>query len=75
MLDKRTEANRANAKRSTGPRTAEGKARASKNALAHGLTARDIIVGDEDEHFRVRAATGWPPERFRTNQHSGIRAC
>ena len=35
----RTEANRANAKRSTGPRTAEGKPRVSKNALRHGLSA------------------------------------
>jgi hypothetical protein len=35
----RAEANRANAKRSTGPRTAAGKARVSKNALRHGLTA------------------------------------
>jgi hypothetical protein len=31
------EANRANARRSTGPRTAAGKARASRNALRHGL--------------------------------------
>jgi hypothetical protein len=31
------QANRTNAKRSTGPRTAKGKARASRNALSHGL--------------------------------------
>ena len=34
---KRVEANRRNARRSTGPRTVDGKARASRNALKHGL--------------------------------------
>src|SRR5262245_21243974 len=42
------EANRANAKRSTGPRSAEGKARSSRNSLAHGLSAQDIVINDED---------------------------
>jgi hypothetical protein len=35
--DKRIEANRRNARRSTGPRTAAGKARAAQNARRHGL--------------------------------------
>jgi hypothetical protein len=33
-------ANRRNARRSTGPRTAAGKERSARNALRHGLTAR-----------------------------------
>jgi hypothetical protein len=37
--DKRTTANRANAKKSTGPRTQGGKSKASRNALRHGLDA------------------------------------
>ena len=37
---KQIAANRRNAKRSTGPRTAGGKNRASGNALRHGLTRR-----------------------------------
>jgi hypothetical protein len=51
------EANRANAKRSTGPRSADGKAQSSKNSLAHGLTAQDIVIADEDpeEFERLRA--------------------
>lgn len=40
----RTEANRANAARSTGPRTAGGKARASKNAVRHGLNVTGPAV-------------------------------
>jgi hypothetical protein len=34
---KQIDANRANAKRSTGPRTAAGKMKSSRNALRHGL--------------------------------------
>src|SRR3981081_1197392 len=42
-------ANRANSARSTGPRTAKGLAASSSNALRHGLTAQQHLVGDEDE--------------------------
>ena len=41
-------ANRNNARKSTGPRTEEGKSRASKNALKHGLLARDTVMPGED---------------------------
>ena len=41
-------ANRRNAKRSTGPRTPEGKARSSQNASKHGLFARDTVLPDEN---------------------------
>lgn len=41
------EANRANAARSTGPKTADGLARSSANALSHGLTARSVVVRGE----------------------------
>ncbi len=43
------EANRANAEKSTGPRTPEGKERASQNALKHGLFAREAVLRGEDE--------------------------
>jgi hypothetical protein len=42
------EANRRNALRSTGPKTGEGKQRASQNAVRHGLTAETVIIPLED---------------------------
>src|SRR3546814_17932799 len=41
-------ANRANARRSTGPATTAGKSRASANAIKHGLTSKRIIIAGED---------------------------
>ena len=42
------EANRRNARLSTGPITEEGKKKSRRNALRHGLTAETIIVAFED---------------------------
>ena len=44
----RLAANRANAARSTGPRSEAGKARSRANALKHGLTGAGVVVADED---------------------------
>ena len=41
-------ANRRNAQKSTGPKTAEGKARSRSNGLRHGLTAQTCMLADED---------------------------
>src|SRR5580698_10373072 len=41
-------ANRRNAKKCTGPKTAEGKAASSMNALRHGLRARTVVLPDEN---------------------------
>ncbi len=41
-------ANRANAQKSTGPRTPAGKAVASQNAVTHGFLARDTVLQGED---------------------------
>ena len=41
---KQIDANHVNAKKSTGPRTAEGKARVRLNAIKHGLRAEQVVV-------------------------------
>src|SRR3954464_9270138 len=46
--ERKREANRLNALKSTGPKSDEGKARASQNAVKHGLTAASPVVLDED---------------------------
>ena len=47
--DRKAEANRRNARKSTGPKTPEGKAAVSLNALKHGLLSRQILLPNEDE--------------------------
>ena len=61
-------ANRANAKKSTGPRTQKGKARSSQNALKHGLLANDAVLpgedpADFDRHLRSFEDTYLPRNR------------
>jgi hypothetical protein len=60
--ERQIEANRENAKKSTGPRTVEGKEAVSGNAIKHGLTAskRVVILDESAEQF----------ERL----HSGLQA-
>lgn len=51
--ERKIQANRFNALRSTGPRTPAGKARARWNALRHGLLAQEVVIpagrAQEDE--------------------------
>jgi len=45
-------ANRQNARKATGPRTAEGKAAVAQNAVKHGLAGRaDVIKGEDQAEF------------------------
>jgi hypothetical protein len=54
--EKQLRANKRNARRSTGPRTKEGKARSSQNAVTHGLSAESILIPGEDaEQYRQYA--------------------
>jgi hypothetical protein len=52
------EAARRNGARSRGPVTAEGKARASRNALKHGLSALHHLVLDEEDPQELEGLTG-----------------
>jgi len=47
--DAKIEANRRNAAKSTGPKTAEGKASSKMNALKHGLLSEAALLPDENE--------------------------
>ena len=50
-------ANKANAQKSTGPKTAEGKAASSLNRLSHGFASHaTIIPGENPEEFRALVA-------------------
>ena len=41
-------ANRANAQKSTGPKSEAGKARSAMNALKHGLCAEKLLIDEEE---------------------------
>src|ERR1051326_7031566 len=59
-------ANRANARKSTGPRTPEGKAVSRANALKSGIYAQDAVIVGEDparlEHLRESLYNTHRPE-------------
>ena len=48
VSERKRQANRANALKSTGPRTAEGKARSSRNGSWHGLAGREVVLTDRE---------------------------
>jgi hypothetical protein len=65
--DRKREANRRNAARSTGPRSAAGRGRSSRNAMRHGLLAnfsRDDALSAKTENLAaVLAGEGAPRDR------------
>ena len=59
VSQRKSQANRANARASTGPKTAKGKARASQNACRHGLSlpvVNDPVLCAEVEELARKAA-------------------
>src|ERR1700744_2875868 len=66
ISEKRLAANRENAKRSTGPRTIEGKSRSSRNAVKHGFRSSSFCAIrledlDEIENLKADAAACYRP--------------
>ena len=57
--DRRREINRENARKSTGPRTDEGKARSRGNALRHGLRAEALALPHEDPAAVLERSYAW----------------
>jgi hypothetical protein len=55
-------ANRTNAARSTGPKTAEGKEVARRNALKHGLAGRGTVMTPDDEIEKNERLLRWNAE-------------
>ncbi len=48
----KTQANRLNAQKSTGPKTPQGKTAVAQNALNHGLSARrDVVITENQTDF------------------------
>ncbi len=55
---KQIAANRANATKSTGPRTTTGKQKVAVNALRHGLTGRTVVIPADDlETYKTHVKT------------------
>ncbi len=64
--EKQIAANRANAKRSTGPKTAAGRSRSSRNAVRHGLSCPlDFAMSEKaDAIARLLAGVGANDEQL-----------
>jgi hypothetical protein len=64
VSERRVQANRTNALRSTGPKTERGKRTVARNAIKHGLLAREVVItagdGQENlEEFHALVARLW----------------
>src|SRR4051812_41285220 len=57
--EQRAEQNRINARKSTGPKTEEGKAKSRYNALKHGLRADPAALPGEDPEVVAGRARSW----------------
>ncbi|MBV8315700.1 MAG: hypothetical protein JOZ53_12240, partial [Planctomycetaceae bacterium] len=60
--EQRREINQKNSQRSTGPRTAAGKARSKLNGLRHGLRAATLVLPGEDPEALQHRLDAWTDE-------------
>ena len=58
-LEQRREINLRNSKKSTGPKTEQGKAKARQNALKHGLRAKILALPNEDPVKIAERSASW----------------
>jgi len=54
-------ANQANAAKSTGPKTAEGKDASRRNALKHGMAAEKLVLPDQEAGVIAARIIAWTP--------------
>lgn len=62
ISEKRLAANRANAAKSTGPRTPEGKRNSSRNAARHGMLSNAVVIEGESRARFVELLTSYEEE-------------
>ncbi len=60
--EQRREVNRANSKKSTGPRTEAGKSKSKLNGLKHGLRAATLVLPGEDPEALEHRLDAWTEE-------------
>jgi hypothetical protein len=69
VSERKLQANRANAKKSTGPRTARGKARSRRNAVRHCLTSRIVMFDPQGRlscsPFQKFCSRSWQAKRIK----------
>jgi len=70
---RKRKANRENAKKSTGPKTARGKRNSSFNAMKHGLLAKRIKIEDESDAARLRQLSVKLHARYGSDDDQDVR--
>lgn len=73
ISEPKLKANRENAKKSTGPKTARGKRNSSFNAMKHGLLAKRIKIEDESDAAPLRQLSVKLHARYGSDDDRDVR--